>query len=633
MANDERERGAPTRVEAVLAFAVTAAVVVLYALRGATYDVVPRGESAIVLWWALALGFASGRLPRARLSWPARAVMAGFALLVGWTVLAFNWTDSDERTSVELARTVHHAGLFVAAACLLRRRTVPAAVAGVATAAVAISALSVVSRLWPVSFPVEGAIGDYAGNRLQYPLNYWNAVGGLGAMATALALAWSAHARTAAWRVAALVSVPVCVVAVYLTYSRSSAFVVGVGVLVVLVAARTRATALVHALAVAGGSFLAIRAVRANDAIAEGTGAAGRDEVLTALAVGTAVCALVAVALALLKADRRLRLPRRHARIAEAIAVAAIVIAGIAVLPPVVAEGWDQFKSQDVAAPRPDDPAARLTNLSGGRAEQFESALRAYRSDPLNGTGPGTFEFWWNRDAESGGHIRDVHSLYLEALAELGWPGLLFVLVVCGGAAAGLVLARVRARDATEAGAVVAAMAAFAVWLVQAGVDWMWEETVLAVVALVAAGAGCAALGTGSAPLRAPLRVALALLALLAVGVQISPTIGTSRIRESQRAIQRDDPRLAREAAVDAVEAWPWAASPYVQRALVSEAAGDLDAARVDLDRAIAREPVNWRPPLLLARIEARRGRPRAALAAFRRARELRPRSDVFRTP
>ena len=110
MADDEAERDAPGRAEAGLAFLATAAVVLIYSLRGASYDVVVRGEAGMLIWWALAAGFASGRLPRARLPWPSRTAMAGFALLAGWALLAFGWTDSDERTSVELARIVHHAG-------------------------------------------------------------------------------------------------------------------------------------------------------------------------------------------------------------------------------------------------------------------------------------------------------------------------------------------------------------------------------------------------------------------------------------------------------------------------------------------------------------------------------------------
>jgi cytochrome c-type biogenesis protein CcmH/NrfG len=41
------------------------------------------------------------------------------------------------------------------------------------------------------------------------------------------------------------------------------------------------------------------------------------------------------------------------------------------------------------------------------------------------------------------------------------------------------------------------------------------------------------------------------------------------------------------------------------------------------------REPTNYRHPLLLARIEAQRGRVRAALVAFRSARRLAPKKVI----
>jgi predicted Zn-dependent protease len=48
----------------------------------------------------------------------------------------------------------------------------------------------------------------------------------------------------------------------------------------------------------------------------------------------------------------------------------------------------------------------------------------------------------------------------------------------------------------------------------------------------------------------------------------------------------------------------PWAASPHLQRGLVLEAAGRLRLAALELRRAIAREPDNFRHWVVLARIE-----------------------------
>src|SRR5947207_762594 len=79
---------------------------------------------------------------------------------------------------------------------------------------------------------------------------------------------------------------------------------------------------------------------------------------------------------------------------------------------------WDSFTTP--AQNTTTDPAARLTNLNGNRYLIWGSALAAFRAHPVEGTGAGTFELWWNRDARGDEFVRDGHSLYLEAAAELG---------------------------------------------------------------------------------------------------------------------------------------------------------------------------------------------------------------------
>src|SRR5438128_89770 len=96
-----------------LAFAVPAALVVYYALRGGSYDIVVRHEEALAVWWILGLGFAFGLLPRVR---PPRGVLiplGAIFLLAVWTALSLTWTESSERTFAELARVLHYGGLLV----------------------------------------------------------------------------------------------------------------------------------------------------------------------------------------------------------------------------------------------------------------------------------------------------------------------------------------------------------------------------------------------------------------------------------------------------------------------------------------------------------------------------------------
>jgi Tfp pilus assembly protein PilF len=85
--------------------------------------------------------------------------------------------------------------------------------------------------------------------------------------------------------------------------------------------------------------------------------------------------------------------------------------------------------------------------------------------------------------------------------------------------------------------------------------------------------------------------------------------------------------RLAQSHAADATKLEPWAATPYVQLALVDEAAGRLSAARAAIDKAIRHDDSDWRTWWIAARIDRRLGHAAAAEGSLARARALNPRS------
>jgi tetratricopeptide (TPR) repeat protein len=128
-------------------------------------------------------------------------------------------------------------------------------------------------------------------------------------------------------------------------------------------------------------------------------------------------------------------------------------------------------------------------------------------------------------------------------------------------------------------------------------------------------------------------RAALAGLALAALLVQLPGLVSTSRVRDSQSSFRAGNLEAALTEATEAADAEPWAAGPFAQRALVEEASRRLKPAAIDIRRAIDREPANWRHRVILARIEAERGRVRAALRAFRAGERLRPASTIFDVP
>ncbi|HEX2702465.1 MAG TPA: hypothetical protein VHM72_03425, partial [Solirubrobacteraceae bacterium] len=80
----------------------------------------------------------------------------------------------------------------------------------------------------------------------------------------------------------------------------------------------------------------------------------------------------------------------------------------------------------------------------------------------------------------------------------------------------------------------------------------------------------------------------------------------------------------------EAVELQPYAASGWLQEALVEEQAGNLGAALRDAEQAKGREPVSWSNWLVLSRLEARTGHPTAALADYDHARLLDPHNQLF---
>jgi hypothetical protein len=617
------------RVAQVATFGLVGAAVALAAAEGGAYDIVVRQEAALVLWWLLALGAAVGVLPRTRPAAGGAVALGALALLGCWTALSLGWSSSAERTTTEVARVAAHLGVLVLVSIVLDRATWRVAVAGATAAAAGVCAYALGSRLHPGFLGSDDAIAGFVGGRrLSLPLNYWNAVGAWAGMTTALCLAWSAHARSAVVRGLALAAVPLSVVVSYLTYSRASLGGTVVGLLVLLLVSRNR-----WALAANGavGSLAAVAVVltvRGTPAIENGSGSTGAGKILLVLVAASLLAGGLAAALQRVGIDERRLTPTAARRVLVVVTLIAVVAGGVAgaALGP---RAWRSF-TKTRATVATSDPAARLTNLNGTRHLVWRSALGAFADHPLKGTGAGTFEFTWDRDARGAEEVKDAHSLYLEAMAELGLPGLLLVLALLGGAIAAVVRAFRRLDPLVDRGALAGASGAAAAFFFGAGVDWLWESTAVTVLALVLIGSVIAAGGAPAAPVRWPLRTLAVAACLVLCALQLPGLVATSEVRRSGKAVRGGDIAAGLEHASNAIDAEPWAATPYIQRALVEERDGKYDAARGDLVLARSRESSNWRISLLLARIDADRGAAAAAVADYRRARALRPLGRFF---
>jgi lipopolysaccharide biosynthesis regulator YciM len=98
-----------------------------------------------------------------------------------------------------------------------------------------------------------------------------------------------------------------------------------------------------------------------------------------------------------------------------------------------------------------------------------------------------------------------------------------------------------------------------------------------------------------------------------------------SHLRNSQDAFNAGDVARVRSEALAAKAIEPWAASPYLQLALLSEAEGNFSVAANWLDEAISRSKRDYRLWVIAARIETERGDAAAARRDLAQVRRLYP--------
>jgi hypothetical protein len=599
-----------------------------YAGHAGSFDVIPRQGAAMVIWGAIAVGIATGFLPRAQVPRACLIPLAGAVLLALITALSLSWTSSDERTFAELARVLHYAGLVVLVLVALDRYTWTAAAGGLLAGAVAVAGLALASRLFPGLVDPSAVGRVFDPSRLEFPLGYWNALGAWCAIAATMALVWSSHAERVLTRVACMAVIPALLATEYMTYSRGGAIGVAVGVVLAIVLARSRWETALHAIIAAAGATIAVLAIRAQPEIAEATGDAGGGTVLAAIIAAGVACGLTAYVTSAVEM-KRFRMPSVHARrVVQGLAVI-LLIATAVVGRPLASEAWERF-SDDTEGASGAQTAQRLGSLGSERDEIYESGLHAFSSAPLKGIGAGTFEFWWDRHG-SGSTLDDAHSLYVEQLAELGLGGILGTLILLGGVAGLGLVARARADTDRRAGAAAAVLAGFGVYIVLAGIDWYWESTAVTMLALTAA--ACAMLGLSARGAHRGWpnagRIVATVVAVFALAIQVPGYLSTLWLRDSQDALEAGEFGRAADLADRAGSFAPWATDPYVQLATIAQQQGRDREAISNVREAIEREPLDWRHRFQLAAIHEARGDGQAALRAAREGKQLSPKTPI----
>lgn len=636
---------------AIATWALAAILVVYLGLENGGYDPIPRNQTGFLVWWALLLGVGIGALPvpgRSRAALATLGLLFAFAI---WTALSLGWTESAERTAEELARVAGYLGVLALGICLVTRRRAGArqVLHGVAFALAALAALGVLSRLQMAWFPANELGGVLPGieieRRLAYPLGYSSAVGAMAGMALPLLLAATASARTVAVQALAAAALPIAGLTLYLSTSSTGAGVSIVALAVFLALSPDRLPKLLTLAVAAGGAAVLASAVHAREALARGLPSAGAEQQgAEVIWIAVGVCLVVALAQAGIGLALRDRwpgsLPVGRASALAAVGVAVIVAVSVAVaadVPGELSHRWEVFKSRD--GDGESSASSSLDFRGNGRYQFWEAAVDSSQTAPWSGTGPGTFEFWWSRHGSYRGFVRDAHSLYLESLGEQGIVGVALIvgfvltLLGCGPARA----LRAPPEQRLVLAAATAGAAGFAA---AAALDWVWELAALAVAFMLLVAVAVAGFSQPEPTKRRRRRgrrrrnrlqrVAVAGVAIAAMVAIWSPLRGATALQQSRIEAAEGDVPAALDEARRAADNEPYAASPRLQEALLLERQGRFALAAAAASEAAGKESTNWRNWLILARIEAERGRIEPALRGFTRARSLNPGSGLL---
>jgi hypothetical protein len=612
---------------------VPAALTAWFAFRAGGFFPGTVGISVAALAVALMLRVTLARAPFAGWS-PLAAVVAGAGVAYGgWTVLSVIWSDAPGRALLELDRTMAYLLLFGLMAIVPRRRgDLAVMLRWVLLAAVAAALAGLATRLLPSTFDWVHGIEPA---RLAYPLTYWNAMSVFCALGAVLALSAGSAGDSPRWVLAlGAAALPILVVAGYFPLSRGGIAAAIVGI--VAYAALARPPRLIALGLTAGPPTVVALAVAYRSAALStpryfaGAGPAEGRHVALVLLV---CCVVAAVArFAVWPLDRRLdaalgRGLRRRTVAGIGVAVV-LVFAGVGVAlgaPHWVRSTYDGFVRGNVVDPGADVRQRLGAAGNNGRLAVWRVALDTFESQPLRGTGAGTYELAWQRARPSPLKVIDGHSLYLETLAELGVVGLVFVLTFVGG----IVFALARRLGSPERHAFAAALAAGAALLLHAGIDWDWEMPAMFAWLFAAGGIACArpepagdAVAADGPPRLTRVLAGLACLVLAVTPVLVA--VSDTALNRSDTAFANGDCGGAIDAALDSIDALSVRPQPYETIAYCDMRAGQWGLALQQMQAARSRDPGSWRYAYGLSIAQALAGRdPRAELAVARRLNPL----------
>jgi O-Antigen ligase len=424
--------------------------------------------------------------------------LLGLAVWVGFTTL---WSISPEDSWQYTNRTLAYAAFALLGALVsaLLRRPAETIAFGAAALLGGLFGWALLAKCIPSLYSDYGRLA-----RLRYPLDYWNELALLAAVAVPIAL-WLSSRRY----VLGAVLMYVAGTTVLLTYSRFGIALACLAAVAWIVLAEDRVgglAAAAFAAAASGATFVVALALPGITKDGEPHAVRAHDGwiFLLVLAAGIAAVALGAeiVRRALPVADATRRSIERAFAVGGIVAAVAVVAAGVAEAHRI----WHSF-----ANPVSSQLASNTSHFdsfnSSNRWRWWQEAWHAFLHHPVGGTGAGTFELTDAMLRKSPLVATEPHNVPLQFLTETGIVGL--VLLLAALVAAVVALTRVRGGAAT---ALALAVGVFFVHLV-GDVDWDYVAVcgplLFVVGALVVRGASARA--TSRRPLIAAAAVLFAL--------------------------------------------------------------------------------------------------------------------------
>ncbi len=573
--------------------------------------------AAIVLSQVLLVRILQARHPFEGLGRATLVVIVALGLYAALTLASALWSHSTSRAVIEFDRVWLYLLVLVLFGTV---RATPAnirwLIRGVVIGASVVCVAGLITRVLPNVWHTAPAV---ANERLSYPVTYWNTLGLLATLGIVLAfhLTCSLAERRFVCVIAAMV-LPLLAATLFFTFSRGAILAGAIGLLVYVLVARPRAL-LSGALAVVGPTaVLVVVAYHANllDTIDPTTPAAVTQGHRVALVAG--ICVLVCGALRLLLAhvlDPRLRRSKGRnwiaARSGRGAIAAAIMVALVVFLalggPHALTHDWSRFISGAPTKGSSGDLRARLTDPSNdGRTELWRVALHEFSVSPVHGAGAAMYQTVWDLKRPRFAYVINAHSLYLQAMAEFGLPGLLLLLIVVGTAIVALATG-VRGARRSLYGALLAVAV---VWALHAGVDWDWEMPVVTVGFFAAAGLALgsrARAGGGWVPNHNH-RLALALLCLVTVVLPVSIIGSQSRLGDAENALYASNCTTATSDALSSIGWLDFRPEPYEIVGFCDMQRGLPRQAIAAMNQAVREDPGSWETYYALAIAQASAG-------------------------